>query len=112
MRSRRLIATPGLFSGDAFPTRLASQERMPMSQRASAWSAVVFPELFGPMNTTALPSSISACSNLLKFRIVSLVSMRLFQRVITKCYQHGRQRERVRGEAGTRDLLALAVSIH
>ena len=37
--------------------------------------AEVFPELFGPMNTTGLPSSISTSPNRLKFRMVSFVSI-------------------------------------
>jgi hypothetical protein len=48
--------------------------RNPTSHSAIAWSAVVFPELLGPMKTTGLPSSISALVKRLKLRIVSLVS--------------------------------------
>jgi len=47
---------------------------MPTSHSAIAWSAVVFPELFGPMKTTGLPSSISADVKRLKLRMVSFVS--------------------------------------
>ena len=58
-RSRRLTVTPGRFSGVVFPDRFSFQRLSPMSQRASACIAEVFPELFGPMKTTGLPSSIS-----------------------------------------------------
>ena len=37
--------------------------------------AEVFPELFGPMNTTGFPSSISTFSNRLKLRMDSFVNM-------------------------------------
>lgn len=42
---------------------------------ASACSAVVLPELFGPTNTTRSPSSISTSSKSLKFRMMSRVSI-------------------------------------
>ena len=47
----------------------------PMSQRASACRAEVFPELLGPTKTTGLPSSMSTSPKRLKLRMVSLVSI-------------------------------------
>ena len=41
-----------------------------------SYRAEVFPELFGPMNTTGFPSSISTWPNLLKLRMMSLVNIR------------------------------------
>ena len=38
--------------------------------------AEVFPELFGPMNTTGFPNSTSTSPKRLKLRMVSLVSIR------------------------------------
>ena len=38
--------------------------------------AEVFPELFGPMNTTGFPNSTSTAPKRLKLRTVSLVSIR------------------------------------
>src|SRR3990172_5437536 len=76
-KSRRLMVTPGRFAGAVLPLRSSFQRFRPISQRASAWSADVFPELFGPMKTTGFPSSISSLPNFLKFLIVSFVSIRV-----------------------------------
>ncbi len=69
------MVTPGRLSGVVFPERLSFQRFSPMSQRAKACRAVVLPELFGPMNTTGLPRSIFTVSKLLKFRMMSVVSI-------------------------------------
>ena len=74
-RSRRFTVTPGRFPGAPFPERFSFHRLRPISQRANACMAEVFPELFGPMNATGLPSSISTSSKRLKFRMVSLVSI-------------------------------------
>jgi hypothetical protein len=71
----RLMVTPGRFPGVALPARFSFQRRSPMFQSASAWSAVVFPELLGPTKTTGFPSSICTSLNCLKFLITSFVSM-------------------------------------
>ena len=55
MRSSRLIATPGRFSGFVLPLRFSFHRLSPISHKARACSAVVLPELFGPMKTTGFP---------------------------------------------------------
>jgi hypothetical protein len=72
------MVTPGRFSGEVFPFRFSFQRLSPISQKAKACSAVVLPELLGPIKTTGLPSSISTLPNLLKFRTVSFVSIGQF----------------------------------
>ena len=74
-RSRRLTVTPFGFSGVLLPARFSFQRLKPTSQRASACMAEVFPELLGPMKTTALPRSIATSPKRLKFRMTSLVSI-------------------------------------
>lgn len=68
------MVTPGRFSGVVLPERFSFQRRSPMSHNANACSAVVLPELLGPMKTTGFPSSTSTWENLLKFRIATFVS--------------------------------------
>ena len=75
-RSRRLTVTPGRFSGALLPARFSFHRLTPMSHSARACIAEVFPELFGPMNTTGFPSSTSTSPKRLKLRMVSLVSIR------------------------------------
>ena len=87
-RSLRLMVTPGRFCGVRFPEYFSFQRFKPISQRASACMAEVFPELFGPMNTTGFPNSTSTSSKRLKLRAVSLVSMEnssRFQFAIRAC---------------------------
>src|ERR1039458_7698379 len=76
-RSRRLIVTPGRFAGTVFPLYSSFHLRRPTSQSASACNAVVLPELFWPMNTTACPNSMSALGKRLKFFICSRVNIRV-----------------------------------
>jgi hypothetical protein len=83
IKSLRLIVTPGRFSGEVFPFRFSFQRLRPISHKARAWSAVVFPELFGQIKTTGLPNSISTLPNLLKFRTVSLVSISQYSLIYT-----------------------------
>src|SRR5580698_7115503 len=73
-RSRRLIVTPGRFSGAPLAERFSTHFRRPISHNARACSAVVLPELLGPTKTTVLPSSISTSSRRLKFLTRRLVS--------------------------------------
>ncbi len=79
------MVTPGRFSGVVFPDRFSFQRLSPTSQRASACMAEVFPELFGPMKTTGLPSSISTSPKRLKLRMVSLVSIGCYPSPYKRC---------------------------
>ncbi len=88
IKSRRLIVTPGRFSGDAFPPRFAFHCRSPISHSANACSALVFPELLGPMNTTDFPNSMSTSPKRLKFRIWSRVSIFLLLWFLCQSGQH------------------------
>ena len=72
--SLRPIATPGRSRGVSCD-RFSIQRLNPSCHSASACSAEVLPELFGPMNTTRWPSSMSTVSNRLKFRISRRVSI-------------------------------------
>ena len=74
IRSRRLIVTPGRFSGVSLAERFSTHFRRPISHSARACRAVVLPELLGPTKTTVLPSSISTSSRRLKFLTRRLVS--------------------------------------
>src|SRR5579862_1012812 len=76
-RSRRFTATPIRSSAWELDLRFVCHRRRPISQRVKAWSAVVFPELFGPTKTTEFPSSMSASSNRLKLCRRSFVSIRV-----------------------------------
>ena len=66
------MVTPGR-SDAALRSRFSAQRRQPMSHSARACSAVVLPELFGPMKTAALPRSNVASCRRLKLRIVKRV---------------------------------------
>ena len=70
-----IILGTGALLGCVFPDRFSFQRLSPMSQRASAYIAEVFPELFGPLKTTGFPNSISTSPKHWKLRMVSMVSI-------------------------------------
>ncbi len=90
-RSRRFIVTPGLFSGRPLPFLLSFHLLSPTCHKARACRADVFPELFGPMNTTGLPRSTSTSPKRLKFRILIFVSIQpsTSQNIVAPWRNHG-----------------------
>ena len=70
-----IILGTGALLGCVFPDHFSFQRLSPMSQRASAYIAEVFPELFGTLKTTGFPKSISTSPKHWKLRMVSMVSI-------------------------------------